>query len=249
MSLPKPYYRDETVTLYHGDCLEILPHIDTADAVVTDPPFGIGFDYGEAHDDNASDYEVLMMTLVPQITRIANGRACFLWQSTKQAGNWHRWFPPGFRIFAACKSFAQYRPVSIQWSWDPVIFWGDSKGEPSVGKRDWHAQYLAAFGAGRELVKHPCPRNTQQVAYIVSLATSPGELVLDPFMGSGTTGIACVNNNRRFIGIEKGETYFLEAKERILRAKQQTQFHFDNKNPGASENAGAHMNKPTTKES
>lgn len=98
------------------------------------------------------------------------------------------------------------------------MFWGKSNAEPSVYRRDWHVQALAPFGAGRQNVDHPCPRPLEQVEYVVDLFSNEAETILDPFMGSGTTGVACVKLKRRFVGIEKEPKYFEIAKRRIMEA-------------------------------
>ena len=191
----------DDVTLYCGDCLDILPTLGHVDAVVTDPPYGIGFKYN-VHDDDGTLYESLMLAVVPKIQRLVGTGPVFMWQAMLTADKWHRWFPAGYRIFAACKGFVQWRPVSIQYSWDPVIFWGTSPGQPSVYRKDYHEQRLAPFGAYREKIEHPCPRPLEQVISVIELGNESRRPVLDPFMGSGTTGVACVRTGRRFIGIE-----------------------------------------------
>lgn len=206
-------------TLYHGDCLEILPTLDKVDAVITDPPYGIGFKY-ESHDDSPEAYEELMCAIVALCEDRCNGVKAF-WQGMKNAPIWHRWFPEDFRIFAACKGFVQYRPTPIQWSWDPVVWWGDLDKEPNVHAKDWHLQKLAPFGQGRERIDHPCPRPLEQVVEFVDRFTKPCQCVLDPFMGSGTTGVACANLGRKFIGIDIERKYFDIACERIDAAYAQ----------------------------
>ena len=87
--------------------------------------------------------------------------------------------------------------------------------------RDYHEQRKAPFGKNRPKVPHPCPRPLEQVQYIVEMVTAEGAKVLDPFMGSGTTGMACVNTGRKFIGIEIEQEYFDIAVQRIEEAQQQ----------------------------
>jgi site-specific DNA-methyltransferase (adenine-specific) len=205
-------------TLYLGDARELMETIDAVDAVVTDPPFGIGFSY-DTHDDKPSEYEALLLPVVGLAQEITNGGPCFFWQSMKTAGQWHKWFPADYRIFAACKAFVQLRPVEIQYSWDPVIFWGCASGKNPESIRDWHVQSTPNFGAGRESIDHPCPRPLEQVEYIVSGLRVAS--VLDPFMGSGTTGLACLSQGKRFVGIEIDPKYFDVACARIERASRQ----------------------------
>lgn len=207
-------------TLYCGDSLEILPTLKEEKIIITDPPFGIGFKY-ESHDDNPEEYPLLMKQVIKETERLRGQRPAIFWQAMKHADRWHEWFPKGFRIFAACKGFVQFRPTAVQFSWDPVIFWGNVKTEASVYRKDFHVQSLAPFGAGREMVNHPCPRPLEQVAYIVDVFSCAGDEILDPFMGSGTTGVACLNQGRRFVGIEKDRKYFDLACKRIEDSSKQ----------------------------
>lgn len=205
-------------TLYLADCLEVLPTLGRVDAVVTDPPYGIGFQYS-THIDDPESYADLMRAVIDALP-VGEG-PCVFWQGMLNADKWHHWFPPGFRIFAACKGFVQFRPTPVQFSWDPVVFWGTPSAKPSVERKDFHIQNLAPFGAGRERVAHPCPRPVEQVLYVLECFTSEGETILDPFAGSGTTGVAAIQLGRKFIGIEIDPGYFQIACKRIDEAWRQ----------------------------
>jgi len=209
----QPYYDQGGITIYHGDCRDVLPGL-SADAIVTDPPFGIDFNYG-TYEDDPNTYAVLMREWVGLATAVVGDGPFFVWQAMPNADRWHEWFPKGYRIFAACKGFVQYRPQSIQHSFDPVVFWGTMKGDPSVYRKDYHVQRLAPFGAHRPKIDHPCPRPLEQVQYVVSLASVEGDVILDPFMGSGTTLLAAKNLGRRAIGIEIEERYCDIAARRL----------------------------------
>ena len=205
-------------TLYLGDCRDVLPTLPRVDAVITDPPYGIGFEY-ESHQDDTEAYPQLMRDVVAALP-VGEG-PCVFWQGMLNADRWHEWFPRGFRLFAACKGFVQYRPTPVQFSWDPVVFWGRPRVEPTVERKDFHLQMLAPFGAGRERIDHPCPRPFEQVRYVVECFTLETDTILDPFMGSGTTGAACIQLGRKFIGIEIEPKYFDIACRRIEEAWKQ----------------------------
>lgn len=206
--------KTENYTLYNADCLSVIPSLSKIDAVVTDPPYGIDFKY-RSHVDSPDNYAEFMRDVVNAIKSPLGGGVALFWQAMINAPKWHEWFPSEFRIFAACKGFVQFRPTPVQYSFDPVIFYGEIKNKPSVYAKDYHVQRLAPFGANREGVDHPCPRPIEQVMYIIETFTAPNDLVLDPFMGSGTTGIACMRLGRKFIGIEIDEKYFDLAAKRI----------------------------------
>ncbi len=220
-----PYWQshDGAAVLYHGDCLAILPELaaGSVDAVITDPPYGIGFKYS-THDDTPDGYGKWLWSIIEMCENTAKPDSpVFVWQAMLNVRHFSEWFPRDWRLFAACKSFVQFRPISVQYSWDPVVYWGKVHGEPSVYRKDWHLQMLAPFGAGRKRIEHPCPRPLEQVAYIVDLAARLGDVVLDPFMGSGTTGVACLQTGRKFIGIEQDAGYCAVAAKRLEEASMQ----------------------------
>jgi site-specific DNA-methyltransferase (adenine-specific) len=214
MTLPKPYYQDDSCTIYHADCRDILLEIQTVDSLITDPPFGIGFDYGEkGHDDSFESYEQLLLPVIKWGKE--NAKCCLFWQAMKNCRFWHKWFPEDYRILAACKGFVQFRPTGIQYSWDPIIAFGKFDNDPNVSLKDFHIQKLAPFGCGRERIDHPCPRPFEQVNYFIQLTS--GTLVLDPFMGSGTTLRAAKDLGRKAIGIELEEKYCEIAAKRLAQ--------------------------------
>lgn len=92
------------------------------------------------------------------------------------------------------------------------------------GRKRWNGGGLPAVwthlaensqSSERALFGHPCPKPLSLMLELVGLFTDPGDLVLDPFAGSGTTGVACLRLGRRFIGIEKDQTYAAVARERL----------------------------------
>ena len=204
-----------TATLYRADCFDILPQLSDIDAVVTDPPYGIGFVY-RSYDDSPAKYDAMIGRLVPEFVRITNDGPCFVWQSPLKADKWHRYFPKGYRIVAACKIYPARPGKSACLSWDPVIFWSGRSRIHDELPRDWHMADLRPWDgyAGGNPV--PCPRPLEQVRYICDSIRA--ESILDPFLGSGTTGVAAVLAGKRFVGIERDPVYFEYACRRIERA-------------------------------
>jgi DNA modification methylase len=202
--------------LYLGDCLEVLPTLGPVDAVVTDPPYGIGFKYDGTVDSEEKYPEMMRRIVALSDALLADGGMAFFWQGMRHASKFHEWFPAGYRLFAALKNFTQFLPTPVQYSWDPVVFWikGDTKKRAIAGERDYHMGNTARWVAEKSN-GHPCPRPEDTVEYVVGLTT--GHTILDPFMGSGTTGVACARLGRRFIGVEIEERYFDIACKRIER--------------------------------
>ena len=211
----QPYYDHNGIVIYNGDCRDVLPTIETANAIVTDPPYGIG--WGRATwEDDPTQYPLLMGWLVAQANRIVADGFVFVFQTMKNVNSFHEWFPHGWRIFAACKNFAQIRPTGVWHAWDPVVFWrnGPNTG-PNSGhvNRDYHVGNVA--GVLREKCGHPCPRPFDTMLHIVQCAVSNGGLVVDPFCGIGTTLKAAKETNRKAIGIELEERYCEIAAKRL----------------------------------
>ncbi len=210
-----PYYEQGGITIYHGDCRDVLPTLGPADALITDPPYGIGWDRG-TWEDSPEAYPALMKWLVAEANRAVPSGFVFVFQAMLNVGRFHEWFPPGFRLFAACKNFAQVRRTGAWHSWDPVAFWqnGPNNGpNTEFTNRDYHVGNVA--GLFRHRAGHPCPRPLDTMRHIVAIACPPGGLVIDPFMGSGTTLRAAKDAGLHAVGIEIEERYCQIAARRL----------------------------------
>jgi len=226
--MTEPVKIGDNVTLYLGDCLEVMREIPagSVDAVVTDPPYGIGFKYN-AHDDTPEGYGAWLWSVIEMAeSKCTPGSPVFVWQAMLNVRHFAEWFPRDWRIFAACKNFVQMRPTSMQYAFDPVLVWWVGDEKPYTAgtlSRDYYvANTSPSSRIGLNNVPgHPCPRPLDQVRHIVDQWVRPGGTVLDCFAGSGTTGVACVQTGRNFIGIEIDPTYFAIAEKRIREAMMQ----------------------------
>lgn len=206
-------------TLYRADCFDVLPALSGIGAAVTDPPYGIGFRYRSC-DDSPRDYDSLMSRLVPELVRVTDNGPCFVWQSPLKAGRWHAHFPRGYRIVAACKLYPSRDGREPCLSWDPVIFWSGRSLLRDELPRDWHVTDLRPWDGYLGGNPVPCPRPLEQVRYFCDAVRA--DSILDPFMGSGTTGVAAILAGKRFVGIERDPVYFDYACERIRLACRDT---------------------------
>lgn len=204
-----------SATLYRADCFDVLPTLSGVGAAVTDPPYGIGFAY-RSYDDAPRNYDALMARLIPELVRITDNGPCFVWQSPLKADQWHRYFPEGWRIIAACKTFPERPGKSNCLSWDPVIFWSGRSRLRDELPRDWHLTDLRPWDGYMGDNPVPCPRPIEHVRFICDAIRANS--ILDPFMGSGTTGVAAALAGKRFIGIERDPVYFEYACRRIEAA-------------------------------
>ena len=224
----KPYYDDGQIQIFHGDCREVLPTLDTGsiDLVLTDPPYGIGFDYGAEYADAADGYGAFIWSVMKgaeRATKSAGHVVCF--QSATHARQWAAWFPREWRLIALPKTFVQIRPTMLQWATDYALWWsmpdaarGNAHDWQGTPNRDWFLSQDASRPRPRLLRDHPCPRPLDMVAYILSRLAPPNAVVLDPFMGSGTTLRAAKDLGRRAIGIEIEERYCEIAAKRLSQS-------------------------------
>jgi DNA modification methylase len=213
-----------------GDCLQVMPLLGKVDAVVTDPPYGIGFPYN-SHEDSPENLQSLVDGLMP-IARANSSRIVITPGNT----NVFR-YPPADWIGAwtwdtttACGFWG--------WSqWQPILLYGDdvwpgtnSKGGPLKSDRihfsGGEAKISHDLGQG-----HTCPKPLAFMVKMIGRFTLDDETVLDPFLGSGTTGVACVNLGRSFIGIELDPDYFDIAVKRITDAHRQADLFVDKPAP------------------
>ncbi len=213
MTLPKPYYQSDRVTLYHGDCLEILPGLEagSVDAVVTDPPYNVGLDY-IGYGDDRDDYHDWCLRWFTELQRVCSGPiGISIGQSNLSV--WAQIAPPKWWL-AWWKPAAMGRCVVGFNNWEPIAFYGKTTKSICDVIR-------ATIKPDASLEGHPCPKPLEWGTKQVEMYSLPGQTVLDSFAGSGTTGVACAKLGRRFIGIEKEEKYCAIAAERIAKAEKE----------------------------
>ena len=193
--------------IYRGDCLEVLPTLapGSVDAVVTDPPYGIGLKYATYIDSEESWFQ-LIDTVVPMCRRLARVvvmPSCAI----KRIGWWYEHHRPDWLI-AWYKGSPGHRSAIGFNDWEPHVVWG----RPLRPMHD-HFQTVCGFDDN----EHPCPKPVAWAKWLVERVADDEDIVLDPFMGSGTTGVACIHTGRKFIGIEIDPGYFEIARERLQK--------------------------------
>lgn len=228
------------VTLYLGDCREILPTLGEVGALVTDPPYGIGFKY-ESHIDDPAAYPQFLWPIIEESERhVVPGGPVFVWQAQEWMPRFAELFPRKWRILVAAKNFVQMRAVAMQHAYEPVVVWWKPGAKPwrsesgtTYANRDWYvANSAAAVSDVDRLAKqHPCPRQDDVCEFIVANWVQEDRSVLDPFMGSGTIGVAAVKLGRKFIGIEIEPKYFDLACRRLDVALEQGDLFIDKSKP------------------
>jgi len=214
----EPYYAsdDGRVTLYCGDCLTVMPTLEagSVDAVVTDIPYGVG--------KAAWDGELPPDAVWDECDRIANnGASVLVFGGIKYLPEIIASLGRRFRFEWV---FAWYKSNAMQFGktgfnvLDLPIWYSKGGAKAHEGCRDVIEEAIVpsknAFG-------HPTPKPVRLMRTLVQCVSPASALVLDPFMGSGTTGVACVKTGRRFIGVEISEAYCAVAKKRIVDAMAQ----------------------------
>ena len=206
--MTKPYYQDEHVILYHGDCREILPRITTSDFLVTDPPYGMALRSGRngEHGDLriAGDEDTTLRDWILSrwgdkpalvfgrwsIARPANTRMVLTWDKGEHVGMGDLslpWKPLTEEIYVLGKGFVGHRGSSV-------------------------LKFNAPPPAKCQGRSHPTEKPVALMRELIGKC--PGA-ILDPFAGSGSTLVAAADLNRKAIGIEIEERYCEIAARRL----------------------------------
>jgi DNA modification methylase len=208
----KPYYQDDAVTLYHGDCREIVPLLGRFDLLLTDPPYGIGEGNAKriasrANAANARDYgHSEWDSKPPSPTDIAGlrGKADthILW-----GGNYFAGLPPSRAWLVWDKDNGANDFADCELAWTNL--------EMAVRKFKWRwAGMLQENMLEKDVREHPTQKPLALMAWCLGLAPDAAT-VLDPFAGSGTTGRACKDLGRKCTMIEREERYCEIAARRM----------------------------------
>ena len=209
----KPYYETELGVLYHGDCLEIMPMLEPVDLVLTDPPYGISYDTshnkyknGISRDAATWDVEPFNPThlLKLDIPTILWGGNCFASRLPDYPG-WLCWLK-------TARNEAKIRQADMELAWTNFI------KRPQTYALLWIGAYKGGESGQRNV--HPTQKPISLMMWCIKISKTDG-VILDAYIGSGTTAIACERLNRRWIGIEIEEKYCEIAAKRIEKENQQ----------------------------
>ena len=241
--MAKPYYEQDGITIYHGDCREVLTTLDAVDHVITDPPYardvytrlsmpntkeGSGTPGRSLGDSSArlaagdiGHIDDMLDAVAVEIARLAKRWAlvfsdvetCHRWRSATEGA--------GMRYV---RTGAWVKPDAMpQMSGDrPSVGFEPCTSAHAKGPMRWNgggrqAVWIYNTVKGSTRPNHPCPKPETLMAHIVSDFTDEGETILDPFMGSGTTLVAAKRLGRKAIGIELNEAYCEIAAKRLAQ--------------------------------
>lgn len=213
----KPYYEEDGIVIYHGDCREILPQLEPVDLVLTDPPYNCGKDYGSYKDNlSDSDYVDFMSNVASQSRRLAMNQA---------------WVAPRYKMLMWLNIFPEAHIVVVRrgasgpfrggWSdqFETVL----TTGRPNECISDlWDDIRLKGEGYFFREETYNHPGYTPYKIMLRCARVLSKESVIDPFCGTGTTLRAAKDLGRKAIGIEIEEKYCEIAAKRL----QQEVFKF-----------------------
>ncbi len=218
MDLPTPYYDQDGITIYHGDCREVLPTIDTTtvDLLLTDPPYGVSYQIdrqlvGKGHrrvwmggrppvygDDKPFDPTPLL-----HFSRLILFGGNHFASKLPDSGGWIVWDKTGGGR-GPNNTFA-----------DVELAWTNLSNTPRIRHHLWKG--LVRDTEAGQAVLHPTQKPVSLMKWLLNDWTEPGDLVLDPYMGSGPVAQACHEMGRRYIGIEIEERYCQIAVDRLAQ--------------------------------
>jgi DNA modification methylase len=197
----RPYYSDDSVTIYHGDCRGVLPTLAPLDLIVTDPPYGVGYSYGAGTDDSP-EMHWAWFTDVLALMRASARQVVFTHrqEAVRRLTDWDHlcmWHKP-FNLTYSIRGWHA--------KWEPIFVYGGvvTRGAKDGGRPGAHDSWTFSYSTVPNEHGHPAEKPLQLMQRIVS--TFSGD-VCDPFVGSGTTLVAAKNLGRKAVGIEIEERF------------------------------------------
>jgi site-specific DNA-methyltransferase (adenine-specific) len=229
-------------SIIHGDCEEIFPLIQKEydiSLVASDPPYNICFDGYEDEDeegyqDNLTDEEYI------ELLSTFNGSPSAIIHYPEEMMKYVvpalgvpdevlAWCYPSnigrkFRLINIYGKKPQFGRVRQPYKnpKDKRIQERIRQGSKGSPLYDWFTDINIVKNVSKEKTSHPCPVPIALMERLILLLTDEGDLVVDPFSGSGTTALACIRLNRRYIGIERSKKYCKLANSRIEAEKEKT---------------------------
>jgi len=194
--------------IYEGDCIEVMRDWPDKcfDAIITDPPYGIGFKYN-TYVDTFDNWKVLMSQAIPEWLRLSRGPIIF--PSANRNGREWLWknFHPKWTICWHKGSPGHAAAIGFN-DWEDLHVMGDNI------HRHVHDHFYAKPSDNID-VGHPCPKSMGYYQWLISKFTSEGDAILEPFAGSGNGIIAADNGGRKWTAIEMDSKYVANIKRRL----------------------------------
>lgn len=227
----RPYYEQDGITIYHGDCRDILPSLasGSVDLVLSDPPYGVAYvtAWRSRTDPLVAPIQgdeslTLLADVMPQLDRLLReDRHAYMFASASKIGE-------------TCELVADFWRIKNVLVWDKgdagsvgdleagyAVCWEGivyaNKGRRALAGGRPRSVYRYDWSGTRDPV-HPTVKPVGLLSWIIGKSSSVGELIIDPFMGSGTTLRAAKDLGRKAIGIEIEERYCEIAAKRLQQS-------------------------------
>jgi len=191
------------IEIYNADCLDVMREMadGSVDAVITDPPYGIDIannPFRQKHEKSSWDSQPMTDKQQNEIMRVSKNQFIF-------GGNYFD-LPPTqcFLVWDKVQPF-DFSSAQVE------LIWTNLRQPAKLFRR-----HVVTYSK-----EHPTQKPIELMSWLIWNFTNEGDLILDCFAGSGTTGVACVQTGRRFIGIEIDPDYYAIAKRRIEEALMQ----------------------------
>lgn len=236
------------IKLWNGDCFKKMPKIadGSVDLILTDPPYGITQnkwdtipplekmwnEFNRVIKENGAVVITAAQPFASQliVSNIKNFKYDIIWEKTICSG----------QLNVKRQPLRAHEHVLVFYKKPPIYNEQKTEGEPYTISRKAnyknenygeqvdtkkendgfrHARSVIKMSNPRVKSGHPTQKPVELMEYFIKIFTNERQIVLDPFMGSGSTGEACINLNRKFVGIELDETYFKYAKERLKKCQ------------------------------
>lgn len=230
--------------VFHGDCMDLFRTIpdESVDLVVTDPPYNVASEYsltkqgdrilstkeawGQWDTYHKFDYDLLIMRILTECYRVLKkGGSMYMFTANRDNGYFMR--KAQERGFTCRNQLAiikknplpQYKKNNWRSAYELCMYLtkGRAKTFNFLSQRNCVNTY--PYVIGRKQSKHPTEKPLGFIKRLVQVSSRPGDIVLDPFMGSGTTAVACKESGRHFIGAETSSDYIKMIDKRLVRAR------------------------------
>ena len=210
MNWPKDYINQ----VIQGDCLEIMKQMPDkcVDLVVTDPPYGLNYRY-DTYNDSPENLITLVNEFMPEVVRIGKRVAVFT-----GVQNINLYPKPNWIMSWTWNTTGSFGKMGFN-QWQPILFYGeDIKGFGSINNI-LKSDVIAFSGMGSADYSkedgHPCGKPLNVMKKLIQRLSIEKDLIIDPFLGSGTTAVAAKQLGRKYIGIEISEKYCEIARGRL----------------------------------
>lgn len=232
--------------LYLGDCLEILPTLEdqSIDCIITDPPYHITDKssitfvgskpqsvkerWGHWEKDTFEEYEHMVCSVIDHSKRLLKENKCLImWLRAEYGGYFARYAETiGFKLFSSLiwekpNPVPHIRHTNYRSSFEyGLVVCNGKKSVPFNWLGQERMKNVFKHAIGQKETDHPTEKPLSLFNWHVEVHTNPGDTVLDPFMGSGTSGVAAASWGRKYVGIDIKQEYYEMAERRIRKAEK-----------------------------